>query len=314
MSKFTYWHRNIKLSNKKILWSGSDNPELWESLLEKSKTNYLSQNALDDLEHYKNNPIEYKLNNYGFRTYDDFEKEQGNVFLGCSFTFGEGHHLENTWSYKLHKKIGGDLKFWNLSQPATGIDFAFRILYSYSNLIKCKNVFLYIPFPRRFEHPVRYNNYANINEGIFYNPYYTVSPTFNTNFLIGLREFDDRDSLELMKNQMYELTREEHIEMNYTKCYWAIERLCKDMGANFYCLNPFHEELTNPYEDESNIPNKARDGHPSVSYQNAVFSLFYKQYTNKEKPEVFDFRKQNLNVKRSDIEHKWFALPNKTTI
>ena len=46
MSKFTYWHRNIKLSNKKILWSGSDNPELWESLLEKSKTNYLSQNAL----------------------------------------------------------------------------------------------------------------------------------------------------------------------------------------------------------------------------------------------------------------------------
>ena len=30
---------------------------------------------------------------------------------------------------------------------------------------------------------------------------------FNTNFLIGLREFDDRDSLELMKNQMYELTR-----------------------------------------------------------------------------------------------------------
>ena len=93
------------------------------------------------------NPINYKLNNYGFRTNDNLEKKEGNVFLGCSFTFGEGHHLENTWSYKLHKKIGGGLKFWNLSMGGTGIDFAFRMLYSYKNLIDVKNVFLFIPFP-----------------------------------------------------------------------------------------------------------------------------------------------------------------------
>ena len=37
MSKFTYWHRNIKLSNKKILWSGSDNQNFGNHYLKKVK-------------------------------------------------------------------------------------------------------------------------------------------------------------------------------------------------------------------------------------------------------------------------------------
>ena len=32
--------------------------------------------------------------------------------MGCSHTFGIGHHLENTWGFKLNNVIGG--KFWNL--------------------------------------------------------------------------------------------------------------------------------------------------------------------------------------------------------
>ena len=55
----------------------------------------------------------------------------------------------------------------------------------------------------------------------------------------------------------------------------AIERLCKDMGINFYCVNPFHEELTNPYEDEKVLHQIApRDGHPSVSYQKMQCILY----------------------------------------
>lgn len=311
MKQLTYWHANLRNANKTELWSGNDNEQDWHDILEKSKINYLNESQKKDLEHYIKNPIKYKLNNYGFRTYDNLEKKDGNVFLGCSFTYGEGHHLENTWSYKLHKKIGGDLKYWNLSQPATGIDFAFRMLYSYRNLINCKNVFLYIPFPRRFEHPVKFNKYEGVNEEVFYHPYHIVAPTFNTNFLVGMTEMSDRESVEHFKNQMYALTREEHIEINYAKNYWSIQRLCKDMGANFYCINPFHDELINVEEDESITPNKARDPHPSVSYQNAVFSLFYKQYINKEEPEVYDFSKHTWKIKRKDIQKFWFEIPNK---
>lgn len=311
MSKFTYWHRNIKLSNKKILWSGSDNPELWESLLEKSKTNYLSQNALDDLEHYKNNPIEYKLNNYGFRTYDDFEKEQGNVFLGCSFTFGEGHHLENTWSYKLHKKIGGGLKFWNLSMGGTGIDFAFRMLYSYKNLIDVKNVFLFIPFPNRFEYPVKFSKHKQISFDVFSTPYYHVTPTFNTHEFFS-NQFKDIEHREEMKNQIYALTIEEHIQMSYVKNFFAIQQVCKEIGANFYSINGVHDELRNIKEDNTLIPNMARDIHPSVSYQNTVLKLFYDSYINNKPPEMFDFSKESqLTYTKKQIEKVWFDRKTK---
>ena len=314
MKQLTYWHANLKNANKTQLWTGSDNEEDWNNIIEKSKTNYLNSSQKKDLEYYIKNPINYKLNNYGFRTNDNLEKKEGNVFLGCSFTFGEGHHLENTWSYKLHEQIGGDLKFWNLSQPATGIDFAFRMLYSYSNLIKCKNVFLFIPFPRRFEHPVKFNKYEGINEEIFYNPYHIVAPNFNTNFLVGMTEMSDRESVEYFKNQMYTLTREEHIEMSYAKNYWSIQRLCHDIGANFYCINPFHDELTDVQEDESLTPNKSRDQHPSVSYHNALFSLFYNQYINNESPEMYDFSTHTWNIKRKDIEQFWFSTPDKKLI
>ena len=43
--------------------------------------------------HYKDNPIEYKTNNYGFRSPEDIvEGFNGNVYIGCSHTWGSAHH------------------------------------------------------------------------------------------------------------------------------------------------------------------------------------------------------------------------------
>ena len=78
------------------------------------------------------------------RTHDDFTLEDdGNVFLGCSHTFGIGHYLENTWSYKLHEKIGG--KFYNISEPGSGIDIQYEYLKYFKNKIKFKNLFHFFP-------------------------------------------------------------------------------------------------------------------------------------------------------------------------
>ena len=75
---------------------------------------------------------------------DDFNDEgEGNIFLGCSFTFGLGLHLEDTWSYKVNKEIGG--KFWNLSLPGCGMDESFRYLYEFKDYLKIKNIFHLAP-------------------------------------------------------------------------------------------------------------------------------------------------------------------------
>ena len=104
-----------KLNNSKTLnWIDSDRKEILEGHLKKHPTSIHLQN-------YIKTPIKYKLNNYGFRTPDDFKNgDEGTVYLGCSHTFGVGHYLENIWSYKLHQKIG-EGKFFNLSHGATGL-------------------------------------------------------------------------------------------------------------------------------------------------------------------------------------------------
>jgi hypothetical protein len=118
-------------------WHIADTEELFNS-------NFKKYSDSIHLKNYLNNPIKYNYNNFAFRTFDDFNLEDdGNVFLGCSHTFGIGHHLENTWSYKLHKKVGG--KFYNISEPGSGISTQYEYLNYFKNKIKFKNVFHYLP-------------------------------------------------------------------------------------------------------------------------------------------------------------------------
>ena len=78
----------------------------------------------------------------------------------------------------------------------------------------------------------------------------------------------------------------------------------------FYSINGVHDELRNIKEDNSLIPNMARDIHPSVSYQNAVLKLFYDSYINNKQPEMFDFSKKvNLLIQRNKL--KKFGLIEK---
>jgi hypothetical protein len=97
--------------NRTIPFCPMDTKKLWRDNSRKYPNDKTTQ-------YYTENPIEYKFNNYGFRTPDDFNDDEGNIFLGCSHTIGIGHHLENTWSYKLNQSLGG--KFWNLSQGGNG--------------------------------------------------------------------------------------------------------------------------------------------------------------------------------------------------
>ena len=59
--------------------------------------------------------------------------------MGCSHTFGTGHSLENTWSYKLNKEIGG--VYFNFGIPGTIVDTSFRLIRNWYNRINIKNVF-----------------------------------------------------------------------------------------------------------------------------------------------------------------------------
>jgi len=100
--------------------------------------------------------------------------------------------------------------------------------------------------------------------------------------------------------------------MSYVKNFFAIQQVCKEIGANFYSINGVHDELRNIKEDNTLIPNMARDIHPSVSYQNTVLKLFYDSYINNKPPEMFDFSKESqLTYTKKQIEKVWFDRKTK---
>ena len=225
--------------NTTLGWIPTDSKDLFFDRLKKDPTN-------PSLLHYLENPISYKLNNYGFRTPIDFvDGVEGNLFLGCSHTFGIGHYLENTWSWKLNEYVGGN--FLNASVGGSGIGTASRLLYGLKGIIKPKNVFLYFPHTSRFEY---YNPREN----------WTSATIHNNDFLI--------------------LSEKNNMEMYYYLHFNAIKTLCKELNTTLYAVN--NENIF--HNRHKTFPDCARDLHLSPADQINIFERFKQAYDNKEEP------------------------------
>lgn len=122
------FHRRYKFSritpHERSMWSGSDNEDEWNI-----NQNDSSLRARLDACGWRIDSIEYRYNNYGFRSDDDWDichKGKGAMFLGCSITEGIGLNIEQTWGYRMSKILGG--KFYNLGQSGTGIETQYRFM------------------------------------------------------------------------------------------------------------------------------------------------------------------------------------------
>jgi len=211
------------------------------------------------LQNYKNNPIRYDLNNYGFRTPDDFyDGDEGTVYLGCSHTFGIGHYLENVWSYKLHQKIG-EGKFFNLSFGSAGLTSQYYFLKYFSEKLKIKKVYHFYPIESKYR-------YGFINE----------EGKIRT---LGYFAEDDKTNFEEKMWKKY-LIHKTYNELHNSTYKDAIENVCKKIGCDYHILdettfvqksNPYHNNLT-----------PARDlMHYYVEHQHKVYENFL-QLSNKK--------------------------------
>ena len=201
------------------------------------------------LHYYSKNPIRYQLNNFGFRTPDDFNSEDiGNVYLGCSHTFGIGHHLENTWSYKLNKVIGG--KFWNLGLGATGVDTHFRLFLGFYKKLKIENIFHYAPM---------YPRYEFIEHG---------RPV---SYIVG--DFDEKWLPVFGSLMLDSLLTDEQVEINWHKSTLAIKALAEEIGAKYHLIQG---SLGWHGNDDSLL---ARDlQHYTTRHQHTIYQDFLKLY------------------------------------
>ena len=227
-----------------IHWAHSDYKEKFENNLKIYPDSVHLQN-------YKKNPITYDLNNYGFRTPDDFfHGDEGTVYLGCSQTFGVGHYLENVWSYKLHQKIG-EGKFFNLSFGGTGLTSQYYFLKYFSDKLKIKKVYHFYPLECKYR-------YGFMNQdGIIR--------------ILGYFAEDDKTDFEKEIWKKY-LVHETYNELHNSTHKDAIKNICKEIGCDYVLgqasfvqkPDPYHKKLTPPRDLE----------HYYVEHQHKVYENF----------------------------------------
>ena len=107
-------------------------------------------------------PVIYKLNKYGFRT--PFTKEPSLVVAGCSNTFGSGLNIEQTWGYKLAKKL--DLPLVNIATPGASNDQVYRIVKTFLPELSPKLLVCLMPDSHRHEFFIRRYTSHNSNKEI----------------------------------------------------------------------------------------------------------------------------------------------------
>jgi hypothetical protein len=213
-----------------------DSKERFNDNLKKDPTNKI-------LNYYLDNPIEYSFNNQGFRTPDDFNSsEEGNVFLGCSFTMGIGLHLEDTWSYKLNQTLGG--KFWNLSLGGSSIMTQFRVLYGFHDELKIKNVFHFAPILPRYEFFID-----------------------GTPRIISIH---DKEHEEFYSNYLIDNEQLNLLYVTYTN---AIKNITNKLGCNYYHLGYFPDRYDKHARDLA---------HPSGEFHNLIYNTFLGKIKNED--------------------------------
>ena len=96
------------------LWTGTDTEQLF-------KKNLLTE---PDDWYYRTNPIEYKLNKHGYRTFefDTIDWANSIVIFGCSNVFGVGVGEEDTLSSQLSKLI--NIPVINMGEGASSMEYS----------------------------------------------------------------------------------------------------------------------------------------------------------------------------------------------
>jgi len=204
----SYKHFNVHgcdFKNSTLDWYPMDTKKLFNENLKKEPNN-------KTLLYYLDNPIEYRINDAGFRTDSSFNTDKaGNVFLGCSHTLGIGNHLEDVWSYKLNKLVGGE--FFNLGAPGRGISTSLRLLRYWSTKLNIKNIFHYQPVYHRYE---------------FYRPHPFL---LHTDEIADFENIKDRDLRESVSS-------DENILELYKNSILAISAIAQSLGIPYYYYTP----------------------------------------------------------------------------
>jgi len=172
-----YTFHRLNHRNKTEQWHQSDREDQYKT------ENVFGPNI------YTPESFDYKFNSYGFRC-DEFDlpSDVPIVFLGCSFTEGEGLPVDKTWAYVLLEHIRNKTKknipFWNLAISGGSTDINAGVLANFIDQLRPRYVFYLRPPWMRRAIFVEKDHLQNWIPGYLGSPHPWMLPTHFTETLI----------------------------------------------------------------------------------------------------------------------------------
>lgn len=283
-------HISPNPKNEAKKWLGSDSKGAFQKIIDNKNR---SESAQEKYEYWKDREIEYKFNNYGFRTPYDFDfnnGEKGILTLGCSFTEGIGLPLEYMWGYKLAKAL--NLNYYTCALGGQGLHTAFRLLLYYGPRLNVDDIFLLVPPKGRVEHIIEDNE--------LFKSFCKFKPNYAFNSGIGNEDYINHSFLRFVDPDLAKILYAYHfgsrmqIDLNEIIFIYAIKALAASLGKNLY-IHTAYKFGTKDYKEQAmkavtpsgtkHIP--ARDGHFSSTVQHWIFENFLQDYYEVNQRRIF---------------------------
>ena len=258
---------------------GSDDREQFDIKLKHCKENKDTlPRQYEEMLFYKDNPITYQINNYGYRGEDLNSEDEYTVFIGCSHTFGTGHYVENSWPHRMVSYLNDGSKIANFGFGGEGISSGYRTLLKMSEEIKIKRVFCFYPHWRRYE----------FGGGPYWNKWQIFTPYDNEERLE--EEWGKKGAKTIIKHMM----DFDHSYHYYNSNLLAILALTQGIGVELYTTSYFDPKYREKPNDTPLY--YARDYHPSTWVQNGIFKMFKELVDNKQIANP-QYIKENLSTR-----------------
>jgi len=267
MKKTEFWNtesfpveHNSK-PNTEIYYYSMDQPHNWEVKVSRD---------------YLNTKFTYRFNKQGFRSENNFDDDYDYGFLiaGDSFVIGEGVPVEETWAYKLTKKISKniniDLPHLSLGWPGASSKRITQNIITFIDNYKTNRVLAMYPIFERQLFYDKENNFLEDTQPNFpkYKKFYRIinEETF-INFYIQ----------DIYMAQLY--CKNKNIQFNWTSWHFYIDdyiSMFPDYLKSTYIKLDLLSYLPNDIKNQ-----KARDGHhPGKAYQIAASNCFFNFYSH----------------------------------
>ena len=237
-------------------WHSCDTEEWFEENYKKFPKN---------LEFYKKYPITYHCNTDGFRSNEDYYEQKDrevDILLGCSHTFGVGHHVNNTWAHILSQKTGREVI--NLGVPGHGAETSYIVLNKFMPFYKVRNVFHYQPIYARYHVLQKYYEDNSVQ-------YKHSTTNINSKYDASMKyKYSDEYKLLMLEPQM--------IKYEHYKNVDAIKSTCQRFDVKYYGIydTPDNTNFLDNLE-EGNIPSRDIYHFPSFTHRK-IAREFYKMY------------------------------------